>query len=307
MSRKGKSQEVEMNDGRQTLRRTLERGEFAITVEINPPKGTNVSALLETAKALVGQVHGLNVTDNTAAVMRASSLAVSRLLFEQGHDPVLQVTCRDRNRIGIQSDLLGAHLLGIRNVLCLTGDRPQVGDHKEAKPVYDMDSVQVMRTIGLLNQGRDMADKPLDGATDFFIGAAVAPGADSADIMHQKLSAKVQAGAQFFQTQALYCSDSFQGFMSEVRKYPCKVLAGVLVLRSAKMAEYLNANIPGIHVPEEIIFEMKDAGESHEADVGVDIAIRLIKAVRPYCDGVHIMPGRLGDRVLEIIRKAELN
>lgn len=296
-----------MKDGRQTLRRTLEQGEFAITVEVNPPKGTNVSNLLETAKALVGRVHGVNVTDNTAAVMRASSIGVSRLLFEQGHDPVLQMTCRDRNRIGIQSDLLGAHLLGIRNVLCLTGDSPKVGDHKEAKPVYDMDSVQVMRTIGLLNQGRDMADKPLDGSTDFFIGAAAAPGADPDEILHQKLSAKVEAGAQFLQTQAVYNSESFQNFMSEVRRYPCKVLAGVLVLRSAKMAEYLNANIPGIEVPEELVSEMKNAGEAHETDAGVDIAVQIIKAIRPLCDGIHIMPGRLGERVPEIIRKAELN
>lgn len=296
-----------MTDERQRLRRTLEQSEFAITVEVNPPKGTNVSNVLEMTKALIGRVHGVNVTDNTAAVMRASSVAVSRLLVEQGHDPILQVTCRDRNRIGIQSDLLGAHLLGIRNVLCLTGDSPQVGDHKEAKPVYDMDSVQVMRTIGSLNRGRDLADKPLDGATDFFIGAAAAPGADSDEIMHQKLSAKVEAGAQFFQTQAVYGVDAFRAFMSEMRRYPCKVLGGVLVLRSAKMAEYLNANIPGIDVPEAIVSEMRNAGEAHESEVGIEIAVRTIKAVRPYCDGVHIMPGRLGDRVSEIIRKAELN
>ena len=296
-----------MSDERYTLRKALERGELAITVEVNPPKGTNVSHVLEISKALVGRVHGVNVTDNTAAVMQASSVAVSRLLYEQGHDPVLQVTCRDRNRIGIQSDLLGAHLLGIRNVLCLTGDSPKVGDHKDAKPVYDMDSVQVMRTISLLNQGRDMMDHPLDGATDFYIGAAAAPGVDSHDIMHQKLSAKVDAGAQFFQTQAVYDAKSFETFMSEVRRYPCKFLAGVLVLRSAKMAEYMNANIPGIDVPEELINEMKHAGEAHQADVGVDIAVQIIKAVRPYCDGVHIMPGRLSDRVPEIIRKAGLN
>ncbi len=296
-----------MSDERHTLRRALEQGEFAITVEVNPPKGTNVSNLLEASKALVGQVHGINVTDNTAAVMQASSVAVSRLLYEQGHDPVLQVTCRDRNRIGIQSDLLGAHVLGIRNVLCLTGDSPKVGDHKDAKPVYDMDSVQVMRTIGLLNEGRDLADKSLDGATDFFVGAAAAPGIDSDDIMHQKLSAKVKAGAQFFQTQAVYDAKSFQAFISEMQRYPCKVLAGVLVLRSAKMAEYMNANIPGIEVPEELMAELKNAGEAHQADVGVDIAVQIIKAVRPYCDGVHLMPGRLGDRVPEIIRKADLN
>ncbi|MDA0737740.1 MAG: methylenetetrahydrofolate reductase [Nitrospirae bacterium] len=296
-----------MSDERQTLRQALEQGEFAITVEVNPPKGTNVSNLLETSKAWVGRVHGVNVTDNTAAVMQASSVAVSRLLYEQGHDPVLQVTCRDRNRIGIQSDLLGAHVLGIRNVLCLTGDSPKVGDHKDAKPVYDMDSVQVMRTVGLLNEGRDLADKSLDGATDFFIGAAAAPGIDSHDIMHQKLSAKIEAGAQFFQTQAVYDVKSFQAFMSEMRRYSGKVLAGVLVLRSAKMAEYMNANIPGIDVPEELIAALKNAGEAHQVDIGVDIAVQIIKAVRPYCDGVHLMPGRLGDRVPEIIRKAGLN
>lgn len=296
-----------MSGERYTLRQALEQGEFAITVEVNPPKGTNVSNLLERSKALLGRVHGVNVTDNTAAVMQASSVAVSRLLYEQGHDPVLQVTCRDRNRIGIQSDLLGAHVLGIRNVLCLTGDSPKVGDHQDAKPVYDMDSVQVMRTIGLLNQGRDLADKSLDGATDFFIGAAAAPGIDSHDIMHQKLSAKVDAGAQFFQTQAVYDVKSFQAFMSEMRRYSGKVLAGVLVLRSAKMAEYMNANIPGIDVPGELMAALKNAGEAHQADVGIDIAVQIIKAVRPYCDGIHLMPGRLGDRVPEIIRKAELS
>jgi methylenetetrahydrofolate reductase (NADH) len=298
---------MDMKDQQQRLRRTLEKGGFATTVEVNPPKGTNVSNLLEMTKGLLGKVHGVNVTDNTAAVMRASSVAISRLLVEQGHDPILQVTCRDRNRIGIQSDLLGAYLLGIRNVLCLTGDSPKVGDHKEAKPVYDIDSVQVMRTIGLLNQGRDLADKPLDGATDFFIGAAAAPGADSDEILHQKLNAKVDAGARFFQTQAVYGVDVFKTFMSAMRRYPCKVLAGVLVLRSSKMAEYLNANIPGIDVPEVILSEMKKAGEAHELEVGIEIAVQTIKAVRSHCDGVHIMPGRLGNRVSEIIRKAELN
>jgi len=296
-----------MNDGRQTLRRTLEAGQFAVTIEVNPPKGTNMANVLETTKALIGRVHGVNVTDNTAAVMRASSIAVSRLLFEQGHDPVLQVTCRDRNRIGIQSDLLGAHLLGIRNVLCLTGDPPSVGDHKEAKPVYDMDSVQVMRTIASLNQGRDMTGNSLDGATDFFIGAAAAPGAEPDEILHQKLNAKVQAGARFVQTQAVYRPESFQAFMSQARRYPCKVLAGVLVLRSAKMAEYLNDNIPGIDIPEEVLSELKQAGVAHEADAGVDIAVRIIKAVRPHADGVHLMPGRMADRLSEILRKAELN
>lgn len=297
-----------MREPPHTLRRALEAKEFVVTVEVNPPKGTNTLHLLETTKALVGHVHGVNVTDNTAAVMRASSVAVSRLLYEQGHDPILQVTCRDRNRIGIQSDVLGAHILGIRNVLCLTGDSPQVGDHKDAKPVYDLDSVQLMRTIAGLNQGHDLAGQSLDGATDFFIGAAAAPGADSYEVMHQKFKAKVEAGAQFFQTQPVFCVEAFRRFSEEVQRYPCKILAGVMVLRSAKMAEYMNANIPGIDVPAEYIAQLKKTDEEAKgAEVGIEIAVNLIKAIRPFCDGVHIMPGRLGDRVPEILRKAGLH
>lgn len=295
-----------MNNGRPRLKSVLERGEFAVTVEFNPPKGTNVSGMLDYAKALVGRVHGVNVTDNTAAVMRASSLAVCRLLYEQGHDPVMQVTCRDRNRIGIQSDLLGAHLLGLRNVLCLTGDPPTVGDHKEAKPVYDLDSVQIMQAIGALNQGRDLAGEKLDGSTDFLIGGAVSPEADPHGTMHAKFVAKVKAGAQFFQTQAVYNPEKFRVFMKEARQYKGKVLAGILVLRSAKMAEFINANIPGIEVPDELMAELRSAGKEHEADVGVDIAVRTIKAISPHCDGVHIMAVRAIDRLPDILTKAEL-
>ena len=177
------------------LGQVLDRGEFAVTVEYNPPKGTNISGLLSNAKSLVGRVHGVNVTDNTAAVMRASSISVCRLLYEMGHDPVVQITCRDRNRLGIQSDLLGAHLLGIRNVLCLTGDYPTVGDHKDAKPVYDLDSVQIMQLIQGLNNGRDLVGNKLDGATEFRIGGAATPEADPLGPMLAKFETKVKAGA----------------------------------------------------------------------------------------------------------------
>lgn len=159
----------------QRLIDVLNRGTFAVTVEYNPPKGTNISSVLDSAKQLVGRVHGVNVTDNTAAVVRAGSLPVCRLLYELGHDPVMQLTCRDRNRIAMQSDLMGAHMLGIRNILCLTGDYPTVGDHKEAKPVYDLDSVQVMQLVQGLNNGKDMMGNKLDGSTAFTIGAAVTP------------------------------------------------------------------------------------------------------------------------------------
>jgi methylenetetrahydrofolate reductase (NADPH) len=288
------------------LKEVLEREEFAVTAEYNPPKGTNVTGLLANAQALRGRVHAVNVTDNTAAVMRASSLSICRLLYEMGHDPVMQMTCRDRNRLGMQSDLLGAHLLGIRNILCLTGDYPTVGDHKDAKPVYDLDSVQVMQLVRGLNNGRDLAGNKLDGATDFMVGAAVTPEADPLGPMLVKFETKVNAGAQFFQTQAIYHPDQFAGFMRHVRQFKVKVLAGILLLRSAKMAEFLNANIPGVSVPPEMIDELRAAGDKHALDVGVDIAVRTIKAVRPHCDGVHIMAIKAVDRLPDILTRAEL-
>jgi len=291
---------------RSTFRHALTHGQFAVTVELNPPKGTNITGLLELARALSGLVHGINVTDNTAAVMRASSVALARLLYEQGHDPVLQLTCRDRNRIGLQSDLLGAHILGIRNVLCLTGDSPGIGDHRDAKPVFDLDTVQLMRAVQSLNQGHDVSGHRLDGATTFFIGGAAAPGVEPLELVQQKMTAKINAGAQFFQTQAVFAAEGFQSFMQVIPTGCCYVLAGVLVLRSAAMAEYVRAHIPGIHVPEEMIQELHKAGDAHAPEVGIEMAVQTIRAIRPWCHGVHIMPGRLADRLPDIIRKAEV-
>jgi 5,10-methylenetetrahydrofolate reductase len=217
----------------------------------------------------------------------------------------MQLTCRDRNRIAMQSDLMGAHMLGIRNILCLTGDYPTVGDHKEAKPVYDLDSVQVMQLVQGLNGGRDMAGNKLDGSTAFMIGAAVTPEADPLGPMLAKFEVKVKAGAQFFQTQAIYNPDQFAAFMKAVRPFNVKVLAGILVLRNAKMAEFMNANIPGVSVPQVMIDELRAAGEKSE-EAGVEIAVRTIKAVRPHCDGVHIMAIKATHLLGGIIAKAEL-
>lgn len=288
------------------LKDVLAQGQFAVTVEYNPPKGTNLTSLVESAKGLVGRVHGVNVTDNTAAVVRAGSLPVCRVLYEMGHDPVMQLTCRDRNRIAMQSDLMGAHILGIRNILCLTGDYPTVGDHKEAKPVYDLDSVQVMQLVLGLNSGKDYAGNKLDGSTDFTIGAAVTPETDPVGPMLVKFETKVRAGANFFQTQAVYNPELFASFMKAVRHFKVKVLAGILLLRNAKMAEFMNANIPGMSVPQEMIDDLRKAGDKHAIDVGVDIAVRTIKAVRPHCDGIHLMVIKAIDRIPEILTKAEL-
>lgn len=288
------------------LQEALNAGTFVTTVEYNPPKGTDVSSLLENAKSLVGKVHGVNVTDNTAAILRAGSMSVCRLLYEMGHDPVMQMTCRDRNRLAIQADLMSAHILGIRNILCLTGDYPTVGDHKDAKPVYDLDSIGVMQLIRSLNHGKDMAGHKLSGMTEIFVGAAVTPEMDPAGPMLAKFEAKVNAGAGFFQTQAFYDVNRFKAFMQSVRRFQVKVLAGILVLRSAKMAEFMNANIPGVDVPQELIDELRAAGDEKALDVGVQIAVRMIKAVRGSCDGVHIMAIKAVDRLPEILQKAEL-
>jgi 5,10-methylenetetrahydrofolate reductase len=291
---------------RRRLKEILDRGEFAVTVEYNPPKGTNVQPILDNAKLLLGRVSGVNVTDNTAAIMRASSLSLCKLLHDMGHDPVMQMTCRDRNRIGMQSDLLGAHLLGIRNILCLTGDYPTVGDHKDAKPVYDLDSVQIMQLVKGFNEGRDLAGNKLDGVTEYMIGAAVTPEMDPQGPMLAKFEAKVKAGASFFQTQAIYDAAHFAAFMKQIRPFKAKVLAGILLLRSAKMAEFLNANIPGISVPAETIAELRAAGPKHEQEVGIDIAVRTIKAVRSHCDGVHLMVLKATDKLPDLLTKARL-
>ncbi len=287
------------------LKEVLDQGQFAVTVEYNPPKGTNITGILDNAKQLLGRVHGVNVTDNTAAVVRAGSLPVCRMLYEMGHDPVMQLTCRDRNRIAMQSDLLGAHILGIRNILCLTGDYPTVGDHKEAKPVYDLDSVQVMQLVKGLNEGHDMAGNRLDGSTAFTIGAAATPEADLVGPVLAKFEVKVKAGANFFQTQAVYNPEIFASFMKAVRPYKVKVLAGIVLLRNVKMAEFMNANIPGMSVPQEMIDALRAAGDKSE-DVGVEIAVQTINAVRPHCDGVHIMAIKGIHRIGEILSKAQL-
>ncbi len=289
------------------LKEVLDRGQFAVTIEYNPPKGTNITHIVDSARSLLGRVNGINVTDNTAAIVRAGSLPVSRILYEIGHDPVMQLTCRDRNRIAMQSDLMGAHILGIRNILCLTGDYPTVGDHKDAKPVYDLDSVQVMQLVKGLNNGKDYAGHKLDGSTQFMIGGAVTPEADPLGPMLVKFEVKVRAGVEFFQTQAIYHPDGFNTFMQGIGQFKVKVLAGILLLRNAKMAEFMNANIPGVSVPDEMIAELRAAGDKHALDVGVEIAVRTIKAVRPFCHGVHIMAIKATERLPEILTKAELS
>ncbi len=291
-----------------SFKSALDSGKFVVTAEVGPPKGTDIKEMLHHAEILKGKLDAINVTDNQSAVMRICSMAICKLLLDMGHGPIFQMTCRDRNRIGLQSDLLGASVLGIKNVLCMTGDHPNAGDHKEAKPVYDVESVQLLGIVDLLNKGKDMMGNGMKGATDFFQGAVVTPEANPLDPQLMKFEKKVKAGAKFFQTQAIYNIETFKGFMEFARKFPVKVLAGIVLLKSAGMANYMNKFVPGIRVPQDLIDEIKTAGKENALDTGMNIAARHIKQLRneKICDGVHIMAIGAEDKVPAIMERAGL-
>ena len=273
------------------LKEALESGEFAITAECGPPKGTNISETMEHAKHLLGKINAINVTDNQSAVVRIGSLPICRLLSEMGHDPIFQLTCRDRNRLAIQSDLMGAHVLGIKNVLCMTGDHVSAGDHKTAKPVYDLESVQLLQTVAALNGGHDLAGNEMLGATDLYQGAVVTPEANPIEPQMLKFEKKIKAGANFFQTQAIYDMDNFKRFMDRARKFNVKVLAGILLLKNAGMANFLNKFVPGITVPQELIDRLKAAGKEGALECGMDIAAEQVRIIKEQgiADGAHVM------------------
>ena len=289
------------------LKQVLKDEIFAVTGEIGPPKGVDLEKCLEDAEKLRKKVAAINVTDLQSAVMRIGSMAVCAKLVERGLEPVFQLTCRDRNRLALQSDLLSAWVLGIRNVLCLTGDHPSLGDHPEAKEVYDLDSVQLLKAARSLNEGQDMAAHQLDGKPDFFLGAVVTPGAEPLEPQLIKMKKKVDAGARFFQTQAIYEPEKFEKFMDRAQTFNVPVMAGVVVLKSAAMARYMNQHIAGISVPESIITELEDTKKEMRKSKAVEITARIIRKVQPLCQGIHIMPLGWDELVPEIIKAAELD
>ncbi len=289
------------------LRQTLESGQFVVTGEIGPPKGVDLDKCLHDAEVMRDHVTAINVTDLQSAVLRIGSMAVSTRLIERGLEPIYQLTCRDRNRLALQSDLLSAWALGIENVLCLTGDHPILGDHTEAKPVYDLDSVQLLKAASTLNQGRDMAGHELDSAPGFFLGAVVTPGAEPLEPQIIKMKKKIEAGARFFQTQSVYEPDKFEHFMGQVQGFNVPVIAGIVVLKSAAMAKFMNSNVAGISVPEGIIREMDETKKEDRKKKAVEITARIIRQVKPLCQGVHIMPLGWDELIPEIISEAELS
>ncbi len=273
------------------FREALNSGKFVITGEVGPPKGSNLEELGRHIDLLRDKVDALNVTDNQSSVMRYPSLAGCLLIKEGGGEPILQMTCRDRNRMALQSDLLFAYSRGINNVLCLTGDSVPVGDHREAKGVFDLDSVQLLRAVRLMEEGKDLGGNDLDGAIQFCAGAIVTPEANPLEPQLIKFEKKVVAGAEFFQTQAIYDIDNFKRFMEVARRFDVKILAGIVLLVSAGMARYMNRNVPGISVPERLIEEMAGAEKGKALETGIGIAGRMIRQLKEeaICDGAHIM------------------
>ena len=268
----------------------FEQGKFVITCEAGPPKGIEIQGLLDELESLRNKVDAFNVTDLQSSVMRVGSLATCCLLKDRDLEPIMQLTCRDRNRLGLQSDVLSAAVLGIGNLLCLTGDHPKLGDHPEAMPVFDLDSVQLLSAVKALMDGKDMAGNDLEGRPpQFCLGAAVNPGADPLEPQIMKMEKKVEAGAEFFQTQAVYEVDKFALFMEKVKHLKVPVMAGIVFLKSPAMAKFMNANVAGIHVPDEIINELASAGKEKRVEKSLEISARLIRELRGLSQGIHIM------------------
>ncbi|MDY6911960.1 MAG: methylenetetrahydrofolate reductase [Chloroflexota bacterium] len=289
-----------------SFKEALDSGKFVITSEIGPPKGTNIEPMLHHIDLLKDIVDGINVTDHQSSVMRFPSIGGCLAIKEKGGEPILQMTCRDRNRMALEAELLFAYTRGIRNVLCLTGDAVPVGDHKMAKGVFDLDSSQLLHAVRLLESGKDLGGNDLDGSPQFCAGAIVTPEANPIEPQLAKFEKKIEAGAEFIQTQAIYDLENFAKFMDYARQFKVKILAGIVLLVSARMAKYMNENVPGIFVPQNLIDELASAPKGEALNTGIAIAGRMIKQLREnnVCDGVHIMAIGKEERVLDILAAA---
>ncbi|HLO50585.1 MAG TPA: methylenetetrahydrofolate reductase [Kamptonema sp.] len=279
-------------------------GEFLITAEVTPPKGGDPTHMIKMAQTLKGRVHAVNITDGSRAVLRMCPLAASVILLQHEIEPICQVACRDRNQIGLQADLMGAHALGIRNILALTGDPVKSGDHPQAKSVFDLEAVRLLQLIQKLNGGNDWNDKPLtDGITDLFVGAAVDPQSSSWSGLQSRFEKKIASGAEFFQSQLITDFERLDKFMNQIAIGCNKpILAGIFLLKSAKNAEFINKYVPGVNIPQHIIDRLASADEPLEE--GIKIAAEQIQLARQICQGVHVMAVKREDLIAQILDRA---
>ncbi len=284
------------------LRDALDRGEFVVTGEVGPPLGTDLSGMMAYVEKIAPYCHAVNITDNQGATLHLSSLAASRAVLDMGVEPIFQQTCRDRNRLALQSDLLAAWTLGLENVLVVTGDDPRGGDHPQAKGVFDLDSTQLLEIAAGMNEGHDMLGRDLDGATNFFVGAAVFPEAEPWDVQVGRALGKVEAGAKFFQSQAIFDIERFAQTMDVLRPSGVKVIAGVLLLKSPRVIDFINSRLAGLMVPERLAERIRSA--SDPAEEAIAIAIEQVRELRDIADGVHIMPLGMDEAVARILQGA---
>lgn len=294
-------QDIHSSNALNNLRKAVQAGDFLITAEIAPPKGANIKHTIEMAATLKGRVHAVNITDGSRAVLGMSSLAVSVILLQNGIEPICQMTCRDRNRIGIQADLMGAYALGIRNILALTGDPVKAGDHPDAKAVFDLESVRLLQLINKMNHGIDFNNKTLeDGGLDLFPGAAVDPQCKSWSGLQSRFEKKIEAGAQFFQSQLITDFDILEKFMDKIASsYNKPILAGIFLLKSAKNARFINKVVPGVNIPEHIIERLEKS--KHPLQEGMQIAAEQVQMARSLCQGVHIMAVKKEEAIASIL------
>jgi methylenetetrahydrofolate reductase (NADPH) len=296
------------------LEKVLSAGHFAVTAELGPPMGADVELVRSKADLLRGAVDAVNVTDNQTAVVRMSSLAASVLLISMGIEPVMQMVCRDRNRIAMQSDIFGASALGIRNLTCLMGDHQAFGNQTGARKVYDVDSVQLIAMVKRMRDERRIlgSDEEIAGSVPMFIGAAANPFAKPYEFRALRLAKKVEAGADYVQTQCVFDVKMFAEWMKAVRDLGvhtrCRILAGVTPLKSARMARYMAENVPGIRIPPEIVARLADAPREKGSEVGLAICAEIIEQVRAIegVAGIHIMAVEWEQKVRQIVETAKL-
>jgi methylenetetrahydrofolate reductase (NADPH) len=295
------------------LEKLLTGGHFVVTGELGPPKGADVAVVEKKANLLKGNVDSINVTDNQTAIVRMSSIAVSALLVRMGLEPNMQMVCRDRNRIAMQSDIFGAYALGIRNILCLSGDHQKFGNHPTAKNVFDLDSIQLIQTVKKMrDEHKVLGGDEIEGAPQMFIGAAANPFADPFEYRAVRLAKKATAGVDFIQTQCIYDLDKFERFMKMVRDRGLQekifILAGVTPLKSVGMAKYMKEKVAGMEVPDEIIDRMRKAGKEKAREEGLNICVEQIQRLRqiPGVHGIHLMAIEWEDAVHGIVERAGL-
>jgi methylenetetrahydrofolate reductase (NADPH) len=295
------------------IERLLEKGAFVVTSECGPPRGADPEAVRKKGSLLKGFVDAVNVTDNQTSVVRMSSFSSCLILKEMGFDPILQMVCRDRNRIAIQSDILGAGALGLNNILCLSGDHQSFGDNPRAKNVFDIDSIQLIHTVKTLrDEGKFLSGEDVKGKPSLFIGAAENPFADPFEIRAMRLGKKVKAGCDFIQTQCIYNVEKFSKWMEMVRDRGlherCAILAGVTPLKSAGMAKYMKSSVPGMDVPDSLIERLKGVPKEKQAEEGIKICVEMIQQLKeiPGVRGVHIMAIEWEEKIAEITKAAGL-